>query len=271
VKHHTVDLAGRVRLDVGLHGDADGVPVIALHGVSDSRHSFGRLVPYLPQWLRLIAPSQRGHGDSERPAAGYRPADFADDLLALMDRLALERAVVLGHSMGSVNALRFAADHGERLLGLVLVGAAPAFGAVPELVEFWRRDIGALRDPVDAGFVRDFQLSCIAEPLPDAFIELAVAESLKLPAHAWRAAFDGFMTEDLRPRLPSIDARTMIVWGRHDAVCRYEDQQSLLAIPRARLSIYEACGHTPHWEEPQRFAHDLAAFAIAAAGVASPA
>jgi non-heme chloroperoxidase len=269
MKHYPLDLPGRVRLDVGLHGDADGIPVIALHGVSDSRHSFDRLVPYLPPSLRLIAPSQRGHGDSERPSTGYRPADFAGDVLALMDRLDLERAVVLGHSMGSVNALRFAADHGERLLGLVLVGAAPALGADPGLVEFWQQHVAVLTDPVDAGFVREFQMSCIAQTVPDDFIDLAVAESLKLPAHAWRAAFDGFMREDLRPRLPSIDARTMIVWGRHDAVCRYEAQQSLLAIPRARLSIYEASGHTPHWEEPQRFAHELAAFAMAATDIAS--
>jgi alpha-beta hydrolase superfamily lysophospholipase len=58
---------------------AAGVPVILLHGITDSWRSFEPVLPHLPASIRAFALSQRGHGDSERPAAGYHPRDFAAD------------------------------------------------------------------------------------------------------------------------------------------------------------------------------------------------
>lgn len=267
----SIQLPGRVRLDVAEQGDADGVPLLLLHGVTDSRRSFDRLLPHLPRGLRAIAVSQRGHGDSERPAGGYRPRDFAGDVAALLDRLQIERAVVVGHSMGSFNAQRFAIDHPARLLGLALIGATPSFRSNPDVVHFWRHDIAGLTDPIDPGLARAFQLSTMQLPVPDEFLRVVIAESLKVPARVWRAAFDGFMTEDTLDGLHGIAAPTIILWGRHDAFCRLQNQQALLRIPGSRLSVFEASGHTPHWEEPARCAHELAAFALQAAAAAETA
>ena len=68
--------------------------------------------------------SQRGHGNSSRPASGYRIADMADDLRLFLNALEIERAVLVGHSMGSFVAQRFAIDHPARTAGLVLLGSA---------------------------------------------------------------------------------------------------------------------------------------------------
>lgn len=264
-------LAGCPALDYVEQGVRSGTPVIALHGVTDSWRSFQPLLPHLCPTLRLFALSQRGHGDSERPAQGYRPRDFAADVLRLMDTLGLPRAVIVGHSMGGVNALRFAIDHPRRVLGLVLAGSVPAFGGNPGLVDWWQRDVAALRDPIARSFARDFQLGTLAQPVPPAYLKTVVDESLKVPARVWRACFDGFMTEDLRGDLGRIDAPVLVVRGGRDAICTEADQLQLAAAIRgAEVKIYDAAGHAMHWEEPQRFARDLHAFAIRAAARPAP-
>lgn len=266
----TRQLAGHPALDYVELGDCTGTPVIALHGVTDSWRSFQPLLPHLNPQLRLFALSQRGHGDSERPAGGYRPRDFADDVLRLMDTIGLPRAVVVGHSMGGVNALRFAIDHPQRVLGLVLAGSVPAFGANAEVTAWWRSEIAGLADPIARTFARDFQLGTLAQPVPTAYLETVVDESLKVPARVWRACFDGFMTEDLRADLGRIDAPVLVVRGGRDTICTEADQRHLAAaIPGATMKTYEAAGHAMHWEEPQRFASDLSAFALGAAAAMS--
>ncbi|HYF06263.1 MAG TPA: alpha/beta fold hydrolase, partial [Acetobacteraceae bacterium] len=64
---------GGIRLPYAESGSTDGLPVLLLHGYSDSLHSFDLLRPHLPAGLRAIAPSQRGHGDASRPDAPYVP------------------------------------------------------------------------------------------------------------------------------------------------------------------------------------------------------
>jgi pimeloyl-ACP methyl ester carboxylesterase len=70
-------------------GDADGVPVVLLHGVTDSWRSFEPVLPHLPDSIRAIAVTQRGHGDAPKPESGYLIEDLAGDVVALMDELQL--------------------------------------------------------------------------------------------------------------------------------------------------------------------------------------
>lgn len=214
----TIEIATGVTLSYAEHGDPAGLPVVALHGFTDSWRSFEPLMPHLPRRLRLLAVSQRGHGDSQRPAAGYRTREMAGDVAAFMDALGIERSLVVGHSMGGVNTMRFAIDHPGRVLGLMLAGTMPSFALNPDLIEFWRKDVSALVDPIDPAFVRDFQQSTLAQTVSPAFLDMVVGESLKLPARVWRAACDGFMTDDSASKLGAIKAPTLIVWGRHDAI-----------------------------------------------------
>jgi non-heme chloroperoxidase len=260
----------RIRLATGItveaveHGDASGTPLVALHGVSDSWRSFEPVLPHLPPSLRVIAISQRGHGDSEKPIGGYAPRDFAADVAALLDSFALPSAFVLGHSMGATHAMRFALDYPTRCRGLLLAGAFARFKDKPELVAFWRDGVHGLADPVDVQLVRAFQLETVARPLDPAFIDLVVAESLKLPARVWHAAFDGFMDDAITPELPHIDAPTLLLHGARDSFALERDQTALLeAIAGARLIRYADAGHALHWEEPARFAADVAEFVSA--------
>ena len=97
----SVELANQVRLCYAEQGDSSGVPVVFLHGATDSWRSFERVLPHLPESIRAFAVTQRGHGDSSRPATGYRPGDFAADLSGFMDALQLKTAIIAGHCMGA--------------------------------------------------------------------------------------------------------------------------------------------------------------------------
>ena len=84
----STELPNRVRLEYVEHGDPSGIPMVLLHGLSDSWHSYERVLPHLPASIHAFALSQRGHGDSERPESGYSPRDFAADVAAFAERLA---------------------------------------------------------------------------------------------------------------------------------------------------------------------------------------
>jgi pimeloyl-ACP methyl ester carboxylesterase len=242
-------------------GSASGVPVLLLHGITDSWRSFAGVLPLLPPWIRAFAVTHRGHGDATRPETGYAFADYASDLAAFMDALGLASAVVIGHSLGSSVAQRFAIDHPERTRGLVLVAAFAATRNHPLARELWDSAIANLSDPVDPAVARDFQQSTLARPVPAELLETAVAESLKLPARVWRAAFQGFLQDELTGERGRIRARTLILWGDRDSFCTRADQDALVAeISGARLVVYPGTGHALHWEEPEHFASDLAAF-----------
>jgi non-heme chloroperoxidase len=258
---NSVELTNGVRLPYVEQGDPLGVPVLLLHGITDSWHSFERVLPHLPHSIRAFALSQRGHGDADRPTTGYSPRDFAADLAAFMQALGLGPAVIAGHSMGASIAQRFAIDHPGRTLGLVLVGSLITWRGHPDFVELWNSVVSTLTDPIDPGFVREFQESTLAQPVPPEFLETVVRESLKLPARVWRAVLlEGLLEADFSRELANIQAPTLIFWGDQDALTRNGQEALTAAIAGSRLVTYAGAGHGLHWEEPGRFAADLTAF-----------
>jgi non-heme chloroperoxidase len=257
-----VTLRDGVRLEYEERGDPDGVPVLLLHGATDSRRSWDTVLPHLPPSIRAVALSQRGHGDSDKPGALYTIEQMAADAAAAIDALRLGPAVVVGHSMGTWVAERLAIDSPERVRALLLVAGlgaprenAEQFGLFEELSLFE----GAIDDEV----AREFQLGTTERPLADELLDLFVAESLKLPPALWRVLFGSFLDVDLWEGLASVEVPALLVWGDRDAlVTRGEQDRLVETIPQARLAVYEGTGHAVHWEEPQRFAAQLAAFAL---------
>jgi non-heme chloroperoxidase len=257
----SIDLSTGVRLPYVEQGDPSGVPVMLLHGATDSWRSFELVLPYLPSSIRAFALTLRGHGDASRPMVGYHPRDFAADVAAFLDSQGLETAVVAGHSMGSTVALRFALDYPQRTRGLVPMGTFVRYRTNPVITDFWETVVSTLRDPIDRNIAREFQESTLAGPISPAFLEIAIAESLKVPARVWRDLFAGLRDDQHVAHLESITVPTLLIWGDQDAFVPESDQQSLLAtIAGSRLEIYRGIGHAVHWEEPARFAADLTGF-----------
>lgn len=139
----SLTLPNGVTLEYIERGKTSGIPVIFLHGMTDSCRSFEPLLDRLPDALRALVMTQRGHG--------------TEDLRGFMDALELSSAVIVGHSMGSMMAQRFAASHPDRVAGMVLMGAVPtdftrelaAFPA-PTLIAWGDCDTNAGRADQDA-------------------------------------------------------------------------------------------------------------------------
>jgi pimeloyl-ACP methyl ester carboxylesterase/tetratricopeptide (TPR) repeat protein len=263
VRLQKVQLRTGVELEVAEHGRLDGQPVLFLHGFTDSHFSYSRVLPHLPETIRAIVPTLRGHGESSKPACCYRLADFTRDVVALLDALQLERATIVGHSLGSFIGQRIAVEFPARVTNLVLIGS----GYTPriDLVVEFSKELATLTDPVPPEFARAFQQSTLAQPVPSDFFEQVVKESEKVPAAIWRAVINGLIADTSRVALEQIRANTLILSGKKDAYWGQVHYDSLAkAIPRARLIVYEASGHSPNWEEPARVASDLAAFLVPA-------
>jgi non-heme chloroperoxidase len=239
-----------------------GERVLLLHGYGDSGHAWSTVLPHLPARWQVAAPDQRGHGGSERPDAGYTVASLATDAAKLLDALGWERATVVGHSMGGFVAQQLAVDRPERVARLVLVGTTPrcAGPAVDELMA----EIAALSDDGLRDFVAAFQAATVARPLPPAFFAALVEQSCRVPVRVWRALAPELAAFDARSALSRIAAPAHVVWGDADAFFGRDEQETLLAaLPRATFTVYRGAGHSPHWEDPERFARDLAAFVSA--------
>lgn len=99
----------------------DGLPIIALHGLASSGHWYDLVALLLSGDFRIIAPDQRGHGKTTQACSGYDWPALASDVAGLMDRLGLDRAVVMGHSWGGQVAVAMAAYQPERVSNLVMI------------------------------------------------------------------------------------------------------------------------------------------------------
>jgi len=255
-----IKLSTGVQLQYAEQGDADGEPVIFLHGYTDSWHSFEKVLMHLPSSIHAYVLSQRGHGNSDKPGEGYATSDFADDVAAFMQKLKIESAIIVGHSMGATIAQRFVLDHPKFSKALVLIGALASFTDKPGLVEF-SHAINQLQDPVDSVFVYEFQKSTLAKQIPAPELNMYVNESRKLTAGIWKATMKGMMSSDFQNELNKIEVPTLIIWGDRDLITPESDQDKLLVrIRHSKLIVYEGTGHGVHWEEPVRFANDLLNF-----------
>ncbi len=253
-----VTLANGLRLQYRRQGPESGPALILLHGYSDSSLSFARIMPLLPSEQRVIAVDLRGHGDSGKPADGYRMSDLADDVIGMMDRLDIPSAVVVGHSMGSFVAQALVERAARRVSSLVLLGSAAS--AVNGVVAELRTAVESLTDPIDAEFVREFQYSTVAQPVPEAFMDAAIVNSRRMPAAVWRKALSGLM--EFQPRLPRSSVRTLVLGGTRDAVFNVGEQIALARqYPFAQLRLIENVGHALHWEQPEVFVRELLRFA----------
>ena len=257
----SIALATGLALSYTEQGDRSGPALVLLPGPTDSWWSYQPTLARLPRSIRSIAVSQRGHGDSDKPATGYRVEDFAADASALLDALHIEHAVLAGHSGSCLVARRVAIDFPERVAGLVLEASPVTLRGDAGLTAFVESFVSGLEDPIDPDFARDLVVDTSSGGLePDLLAQLA-REVLKVPARVWREMFAELLQYDDTAELAGITAPALLIWGDADGVVGREMQEQLaMRISRADLVVYTGVGHTPRWEDPSRFAADVAAF-----------
>ena len=254
-----VTLSNGITLHYATQGPRTGSAVVFLHGYSDSWFSFSRVMPLMPAELRLVAADMRGHGDSDRPQLGYGMHDLAGDVVRLFDALSIPTAVLVGHSMGTFVARKVLELAPDRVSRLVLLSGGPT-ADTPVMLEL-QRAAHALVDPVDEGFVRDFQVSCIGSPIPEDFLEAAIANSRRMPARVWQGIINGMV--EYESKLDNPQVRTLVLGGRQDSVFSVNEQIALARqFPRGELHLVDGVGHSLHWEQPNTFVSALLRFGV---------
>lgn len=252
-----IRLPSGITLHYVVQGRADGEPLVLVHGIGDSWHSYDLVLPLIPDRYRVHALSLRGHGLSDAPDTGYLQRDFAGDVAAFLEAMNLRGVTLVGHSLGSFVAQIVAANDVGRLKRLVLIGSGP--GGAPGVAKEAREEFEAISR--DARRARDFQASTLHKPVPADFFERMVASAAGVPPRLWTQFGPDVHNAETAAALASIKVPTLLVWGDRDSMLSRNDQDALLArIKGSRLIVYPETGHAPHWENPQPFAADLLAF-----------
>lgn len=264
MQENYVDINGwRTRYaSAGDHGPA----IILLHGLGASYESWYFNIDSLGEHARVYAPDIVYFGKSAKPEREPQHSDFVDFTFHFMDKFGLDRAVLVGNSMGGAIATKAALVHPERVAGLVLVNSA-GFGR--ELAWWLRlRTLVNIRPMgIPPPWLTQLGLRAIFEVpsrISDDVLELLMSveqdkESIRTARRVLNIGVDWrglkpVLLEQIRDSAHQITAPTLIVWGKQDRVVPLRHAfTARKRIPNARIHLFEKCGHTPQLEYPAQF------------------
>ncbi len=233
-----------------------GPTVILLHGLGGSTNNWALNTSALARNFRVIVPDQIGFGRSDKPFINYRISTYVDFLDALYKELKIERASLVGNSMGGWIAASYALAHPEKVERLVLVDAAGF--APPE--NFDVRQLAAMNPSTREGMKRLAALVFYNKQLflTDSAIDLLLTQRIK--------AGDGYTIQSLNEsiarredlldnRLSAIKQPTLIIWGRNDGLTPLAQfgERFQKEIGGSQLIVFEECGHFPQVEKAAEF------------------
>ncbi len=247
-----------------------GQPLLLIAGLSYDRWMWHRLAPGLARRFQVVLFDNRGVGRSSRPAGPYSAELLAQDTVGLMDALGIERAAVLGFSMGGFVAQALALAQPERLSHLVL--AATNFGgpnhvpAKPDAMALLLDPSGSPEDRVRRGI----EISCAPgfaareTGLLDAWIAYRVAQPIDPASYQAQLAIGlGLLSPaaSFESRLPGLRLPVLILFGEHDQVAPPANVRLLAAaIPGAQVVILKGAGHFFPLEAPAAAAEAILGF-----------
>jgi 3-oxoadipate enol-lactonase len=240
----------RIRIDgirINYDEAGSGENLILIHGLGFTRRSWSLQLPAFSKRYRTIAPDCRGHGDSDKPAEQHGVRDMSEDLYGLMNALGLDRAHILGISMGGQVAQQFALDHATKVIKLVLCDTRSRPN--PAFTDRLLQQIATLEPEALARTVLQDEMTY---PISDAALKINLEDIIRNPKDAYirdvRAALDWDVTE----RLGEIRLPTLIVAGEKDSLL--EECKSLNEKIRAsKLVIIRRSGHLTCLENPGEF------------------
>ena len=246
-------------------GDLKGPPVVLIHGFTDNARDWVPLIPYLNRHYRLIVVDIRGHGRSDKPECCYARVDFAYDIKLLLDALHIQKADIVGHSLGSLITQVLAEQWPDRVRKVILIASTggPKPGSLPKPPAYdYASDIRKLKEPLDPD--SPFMVEWWASPTPvnEEFIRRQRRDAANIPLAVWLAMLEqGLNFADLRSTLPQLKAPTLLIWGAKDPIMEEDDRQSLRdALPAATVKVFDGLGHNPFWEEPAAVAKVINGF-----------
>jgi pimeloyl-ACP methyl ester carboxylesterase len=273
-RHEKID---GVRVHVIEQGN--GFPVLLIHGFGGSTYDFRTLIPALAERFRVIAVDLPGFGFSDRDAPELSGPAWVEMLRALLQRLGVERAIVIGHSMGGMVAQRFAAEHPKMVERLVLIASPradqrPPFRADSRVASALLACLQGLT--YGLGGITRVARRTVADPA--LMSGEALEEHLRpLRVRGSAAAVRQLVRDAAREEpvdLARVTTPTLLLWGSEDRIVPLKVGEELRALlPNARLEVVQGAGHMVLEERPEETHQIVLRFlneAVAAAAASTP-
>ena len=250
-------------------GDPSAPAVVALHGLGATAASLLPVVIGLADSYRVIAPDLPGFGDSAAPRWRYRAADFARWFAAFLRAVGVQRAHVVGNSLGGRVALEAGLVASDKVDRLVLLCPSPALRRLRQFVPVVRLlspQLARVPIPMSHGLAMAGIKFMFARPerLPESWYAAGADEFLRV-MHDWphRRAFyttlrqiyfeEPFGTRGFWTRLTRVTAPALFVWGARDRLVPAAFSRHVTtALPNSQSIVLPDCGHVPQFELPER-------------------
>ena len=235
-------------------GDAAKPTVILLHGLGAKAESWQLTIPALAANYHVIAPDQIGFGKSDKPFLKYRVGTYADFLDKFMAELKIEKASLVGNSMGGWVAGLMAVKYPNRVEKIVLADAA---GILPENINtdaIYQLN-NSTRDEIRANLKLIFATPAFQnnEALVDQFMTQRVVTN---DGYTINSLIESIKRKEdfLNDRLGEIKKPTLIIWGKQDGLLPVSDAEIFKkGIANSQLVIFDNCGHVPQFEKALDF------------------
>jgi 3-oxoadipate enol-lactonase len=251
----------RTRPRIAFEARGTGPAIVFAHGIGGNRSNWADQLEAFAANHQVVAVDLRGYGSSEWQGERVALEDFAADISAVMDELGIQKAHMVGLSMGGLVVQAFYARWPDRVLSLVLAACRGAHAPVADGEDFAKRRLEPLRRGGSEALA-DMLLPTLVGPAitPEMLKRLRQSLTSLVPAN-YMKVID--MRIALKPFLDMsrITVPTLVLGGSHDKLAPPEQMRDIhLAIPQAGLSIIENSGHFLNIEKPQEFNRLLAEF-----------
>ncbi len=239
-------------------GNASNPAVILLHGLGGDATNWQLTIPALASKYHVYVPDQVGFGKSDKPIVNYRVAMLIEFLDVFCKKLGIQKATLVGNSLGGWTAAAFAVEHPEKVDKLVLVCAAgytaKRYGG-PELT---KELLATLNPSTTADLKRSLGAIFYNQAmLTDAFIEQTLTGKFKRgDGYTINSFIESILRgEDyLDGKVKTIKAPTLVLWGREDRLTPLAIGQAFAEdIAGAQMVVIEKCGHVPQMEKAAEF------------------
>lgn len=244
---------------------SSGQTVILLHGLGGDTTNWAMTIPALASKYHVYVPDQIGFGQSDKPIINYRVATLVEFLTQFYKKLGIEKATLVGNSLGGWTAAAFTIAYPEKVEKLVLVDAAgytsKRWGGPEPSKELYSvlnpATTADLKKSMSAVFYNKAMIT-------DAFIETAFVNKLKKgDGYTINAFIDSVMRGDdyIDDKVKNIKAPTLVIWGREDGLTPLAMGEAFAQdISGAQKLIIEKCGHVPQLEKAMEFNAGLLKF-----------
>jgi 3-oxoadipate enol-lactonase len=245
-----------------LLGPLDGPPVILSCSLGTDRSMWDPQTSALVGRNLVVRYDLRGHGQSPAPAGPYAISDLGEDLLALMDRLGIERASLCGVSIGAMTSIWVAGRAPERVRRLVLCCTSARFG--PEAAEVYRSRAETVRehtvDAVAGGALERWFTTGFREAQPELMAQIRRGLT-DTSSEGYAGCCEALAALDLHPVLGSISAPTLVIAGTEDPATPPDHGRAIAdGIPGARFELIEGAAHLANIEKSELVTPLIAGF-----------